>query len=90
MARQDVEGYAAADVAFHTDFLRLCGNLRLVQLVENSRDHIARFRFIMLRHAGRLTESIEEHRRVVAAFRSRDAEAANREVTSHILVSAEL
>jgi DNA-binding GntR family transcriptional regulator len=90
VARQDVEGYAAADVEFHADFLRLCGNLRLVQLVENSRDHIARFRFIMLRHSGRLTESIEEHRRVVAAFRSRDTEAANREVTNHILVSAEL
>ena len=35
-------------------------------------------------------ESVEEHRRIVAAFRARDAEAANREVKNHILVSAEL
>jgi DNA-binding GntR family transcriptional regulator len=88
--RGDVEGYSAADVEFHATFLRLCGNLRLVQMVENTRDHIARFRFIMLRHPGRLQESIEEHRRIIAAFRARNADAANREVKHHILVSAEL
>jgi len=88
--RGDAEGYSTADVEFHALFLRLCGNLRLVQMVENTRDHIARFRFIMLRHPGRLDESIEEHRRIVAGFRARDAEVANREVKNHILVSAEL
>jgi DNA-binding GntR family transcriptional regulator len=88
--RGDVEGYSAADVEFHATFLRLCGNLRLVQMVENARDHIARFRFIMLRHPGRLQESLEEHRRIIAGFRDRDAEAANREVKRHILVAADL
>lgn len=88
--RGDVEGYSAADVEFHASFLRLCGNLRLVQMVENARDHIARFRFIMLRHPGRLRESLEEHRRIITAFRDRDAEAANREVKRHILVAADL
>ena len=88
--RGDVDGYSAADVEFHALFPRLCGNLRLVQMVENTRDHIARFRFIMLRHPGRLQESLEEHRHIIAAFRTRDAEAANRAVKEHILVSAEL
>jgi len=90
VVQSDVDGYSQADVAFHAAFLRLSGNLRLVQMVENARDHIARFRFIMLRHPGRLEESVAEHRRVVTAFQTRDAEAANREVKRHILVSAEL
>lgn len=90
VTQKDIEGYSAADVEFHAAFLGRCGNLRLVQMVENTRDHIARFRFIMLRHLGRLEESIEEHRRILAAFRARDAEMANREVKTHILASADL
>jgi DNA-binding GntR family transcriptional regulator len=86
----DMDGYSVADVEFHALFLRLSGNPRLVQMVENARDHIARFRFIMLRHSGRLKESVEEHRRIVGAFMVRDADAASREVTQHILVSADL
>ena len=88
--RKDAEGYSEADVEFHAAFLRLSGNPRLIQMVENARDHIARFRFIMLRHPGRLDESIEEHRRIIAAFRARDADAANWEVKNHIVVSARL
>jgi DNA-binding FadR family transcriptional regulator len=44
----------------------------------------------MLRHPGRLQESVEEHRRIVGAFMVRDADAANQEVKQHILVSADL
>ena len=88
--RDDAEGYSTVDVEFHALFLRLSGNLRLVQMVDNARDHIARFRFLMLRHPGRLQESIGEHRRIVAAFLARDAEAANREVKHHNLVAVEL
>lgn len=86
----DVDGYSVADVEFHELFLRLSGNPRLVQMVANARDHIARFRFIMLRHSGRLEESVEEHRRILGTFMVRDADAANREVAQHILVSADL
>jgi len=44
----------------------------------------------MLRTEKRLEASMAEHRRIVEAFRYRDAEAAEREVKIHILTSAEL
>ena len=90
VAEKDIEGYSAADVEFHALFVRLSGNPRLIQMVENARDHINRFRFLMLRSPGRLEESMSEHRRVIAALANRDAEAADREIRTHIAVSAEL
>lgn len=88
--RGDVQAYSEADVEFHDAFLRLSRNARLARMVGNARDHIARFRFIMLRHPGRLEESLQEHERIMDAFRRNDAETADREVRLHIQVSADL
>jgi DNA-binding GntR family transcriptional regulator len=90
LARQDIPEYSKADILFHNLFLRLAHNDRLAGMVSNSQDHITRFRFIMLRTEKRLEASMAEHRRIVEAFRYRDAEAAEREVKIHILTSAEL
>ena len=94
MARSLDEGnitrYMRLDADFHEAFIALSRNDMLIGMAGNVRDHIARFRTIMLRHPGRVQDSLAEHREVVSALLAHDPEAAERAVKRHITVAAEL
>lgn len=89
VAQMDVEGYSRADVEFHSTIVRLSGNERLIKMVDESRDHIARFRFIRLRKPDLLRGSLSDHRRIVSALRTLDADAVSREMKDHVVMGAE-
>jgi DNA-binding GntR family transcriptional regulator len=83
LARDDLEAWAAADEAFHLHLLKLCGNVRLEQIVRKYWDQIHRVRFITLKLGPRPHGSAAEHREIVDALARGDADTAQRLFRQH-------
>lgn len=71
--RGDSVAYAACDEAFHAQINERCGNRHLADLIRDLND---RTKLILLRRRAfqrpeRLQDSVKEHKRIVAAIRSR-------------------
>ena len=85
----DIAKYMQADKEFHRLFIRCSENDILVTMAENLSSRIARFRFKTLRFPERAKESLNEHKKILNAFKNRKPNAAEKEVKSHILMSSE-
>ncbi|MGE5553432.1 MAG: GntR family transcriptional regulator [Betaproteobacteria bacterium] len=81
---EDLNGAVALDTDFHEELMNASHNPRLSQLVSNLREHIQRFRLTSLSHPGRVKLAVEEHRKIVDAIASRDAELAQNLAYEHI------
>jgi DNA-binding GntR family transcriptional regulator len=84
-AAADVERFFEANQAFHKALQELAGNRWLNQAIEDLRKVLKLVRRHSLRVEGRMTESLNEHREVMAALRNRDAAAAERAMHAHLL-----
>lgn len=80
----DLDGAVALDTDFHEELMRASHNPRLSQMVSNLREQIQRFRLTSLSHPGRVKLAVEEHRKVVDAIASHDAELAQNLAYEHI------
>jgi DNA-binding GntR family transcriptional regulator len=69
LRRQDLDGWAKADERFHRTLVRMCGNARIVAMVETLWDQGHRARMTTLRMRKNLEQSNQEHRAVVEAIR---------------------
>lgn len=83
-ASLDVSQFFAANEAFHMRLLQLSHNRWRDQIVADLRKVMKLSRAQSLTKAGRLQESLEEHRQIVAALQSRNAEAARQAMHAHI------
>jgi GntR family transcriptional repressor for pyruvate dehydrogenase complex len=72
------------DTAFHAALARSTRNRVVVSIMTTLNDLLVESRTQALRQKGRPEKSIEGHEAVVAALRSRDAEAAGRAMYKHI------
>ncbi|MDK2784395.1 MAG: hypothetical protein PWQ41_260 [Bacillota bacterium] len=72
------------DTNFHALIYTASRNRRLIQIVGNLSDQIQRFRMRSLAAPGRLKDTLNEHRRLVAAIARRDAALARRAAEEHI------
>jgi DNA-binding GntR family transcriptional regulator len=81
--------YIQADKEFHGSFIGSSENLLLLPMAENLSSLIERFRFMTLRFPKRVRESLNEHKRILTAFRNREPETAEKEVKNHLLLSLE-
>ncbi len=80
----DITAVAEADVAFHDIIYKATGNRRLIQILNNLREQMYRFRVEHLKNkAGRL-KLTEEHRAIVEAVLAKDAASAARLTGVHI------
>lgn len=84
-AAADVERFFEANQAFHKALQELAGNRWLNQAIEDLRKVLKLVRRHSLRVEGRMMESLNEHRQVMAALRDRDAAAAERAMHAHLL-----
>jgi DNA-binding GntR family transcriptional regulator len=80
----DLNGAVALDTGFHEELMKASHNPRLSQLVSNLREQIQRFRLTSLSHPGRVKLAVEEHRLIVDAIASHDAELAQNLAYEHI------
>lgn len=81
---RDLKELAEADVHFHDVIYRASHNRRLVQLLNNLREQMYRFRMEYLKDekSGNILDA--EHHAILEAVRSRDAELAATAICRHI------
>lgn len=76
LAREDLDGWAAADERYHRSLIELCGNRRLISMALTVRDQGYRARMVTLRLRPVPTASTQEHRAVLDAIRAGDWQQA--------------
>lgn len=74
---------------FHGQIEQLGSNRWCVQLLQQIRGHIDRFRTVSTRAPGRAAEAAEEHQKIYDALASGDADAAGEAMREHVYRSAE-
>lgn len=80
----DLEKVIQSDTDFHEQIYRASRNNRLVQIINNLRDQIQRFRSASLAHPGRIEETLQEHKLLLEAIAERDIVTARRLAQEHI------
>jgi DNA-binding GntR family transcriptional regulator len=83
----DLEQIVKSDTDFHALVYRASRNERLIQILENLREQIQRFRATSLAVPGRNKLAIEEHRMIVEALRNHDSEEAQSLAMAHIVTA---
>jgi DNA-binding GntR family transcriptional regulator len=77
--------FARADAHFHDAILRIAGNNVMRQALSGQHVHLHIFRLMF--HARVTAEALDEHDRLLVAFRNRDPQAAEQAMRDHILRS---
>lgn len=83
LERNDLIAWAELDDAFHLQIVKLSGNVRLCDLVENYNDQLYRARLYTINLRPRPTRSVEEHQHIFEAMRVGDAEGARMRMQDH-------
>ncbi len=84
VAEDDRDGFAAANLTFHTLIYVGCHNAIITDFATGLRRRLAPFRRAQFRTAGRLPRSHEEHGAVVRAILAGDASAAHAAMFHHM------
>lgn len=84
VADGDFAGFHAQDAAFHETILSCTGFRRLAHIAETSWLQVNRARQLVLPNPGRVTDTVEEHRRILAALEARDPRAARDATRTHL------
>ena len=70
--------------AFHRQLTSLCGQHRILRVIEGQDEFITRFSAMAIREEDRLTEAHQEHYRLVELIEKRDLEAFRQLMSRHI------
>jgi DNA-binding GntR family transcriptional regulator len=81
--KKDVDAWAKADERFHRILVTLCGNQRLVAMVETLWEQSHRARMTTVRLRGSLEQSNREHRALLDAIRQGDWRQARMRHAKH-------
>ena len=84
-AAQDLDGYYRANHGFHTRVQALARNRWLDRATGDLRRFLRLMRGRQLALPGRIEQSIEEHRQLIAAFEQRDAARAEAAMHGHLM-----
>lgn len=85
----DVDGYHAANIAFHDRIVELAGNAKLAFVYRRLVNELNLHRRAALGQAGILPVSIREHRMIVDHIAAKQAAAAGRALHEHAMASRE-
>ncbi len=83
-AAGNLDRFFEANQDFHRALLDLAGNRWLAQVIQDLRRVLRLTRHHSLLARGRVQESLAEHRAILAAIRSRDAECAGELMRAHL------
>ncbi|NCB92914.1 MAG: GntR family transcriptional regulator [Clostridia bacterium] len=85
MGEDDLSQLAEADVKFHEIIYDSTHNRRLVQIINNIREQMYRYRIEYLKDVESRKTLVKEHYAVWAALKNRDVESAKRHISIHII-----
>ena len=88
IAKNDIEKIVETDIKFHGLLYKVSRNERLVNIINNLKEQLARFRTLSMSYPGRLQETLEEHSEIVEAIANGDVSAA-RDAAEHHMERAE-
>ena len=80
-----LKGLPQVNTEFHDLLYALSNSPRLIRMIDALRDHIYRYRQIILKEAGQAQISNADHRLILESIRTRDAEGVEQLVREHIL-----
>lgn len=80
----NLQGLVKKDVEFHDIIYRSSRNDKLIQITNNLREQVQRFRVIYLKDYSSTKEIIKEHADIYAALSERDPEVARKVAQKHI------
>ena len=80
----DVAACAQADMEFHDAIYAATGNSRLVQILNNLREQMYRYRFVYLKDISQHEKLVEEHREILECILQRDKKKASEAAKKHI------
>lgn len=89
VAQGDPDAYFDLNLAFHDRIVVLAGNAKLASLYRRLVNELSLYRRASFDLAGTLPRSIAEHRAIVAAIATGDAESAGRRLHAHVTASRE-
>jgi phosphonate utilization transcriptional regulator len=87
--RQDLDGYLAANLAFHDRLVQLAGNAKLLATYRRLVNELHLFRRTNLSQTGALPLSAREHRVIVDRIAAHDADGAAEALATHARASQE-
>lgn len=80
----DIKEIAVTDVAFHEVIYRATENRRLIQILNNLREQMYRYRFEYIKDKDTREILAKEHRKIIDALANRDKEAGKEAILAHI------
>ena len=84
MSEDDLTDLAEADVKFHEIIYNSTHNRRLVQIINNIREQMYRYRIEYLKDVESRKTLVKEHYAVWASLKNRDVESAKKHIGVHI------
>ena len=84
--KDDLTTIAEKDVAFHDIIFRSTKNARLIQILNNLREQMYRYRLEYLKDTQSHDRLVEEHQRIVDAIIGKNKEEAVRLIQEHIYI----
>jgi DNA-binding GntR family transcriptional regulator len=84
VADADFAGFYKLDGEMHAMILSFTGFRKLGQVADTAWVHVNRARQLILPMPGRVAETLEEHRAILAALEARDGEAARAAMRRHL------
>ena len=84
LSSDDLTVMAEADVSFHDVIYRTTGNKRLIQILNNLREQMYRYRLEYIKDEDKRKVLVEEHMILVDAITNRNVEKAKRAIQMHI------
>jgi DNA-binding GntR family transcriptional regulator len=81
---ENIDGFFEANQSFHRQVQEIAGNRWQQQVIQDLRKVIKLSRHHSLLSEGRLEQSLQEHRQILAALLARDPAAAEAEMRAHI------
>ncbi|WP_328587641.1 GntR family transcriptional regulator [Anaerosacchariphilus polymeriproducens] len=84
MNSKDLKKIAEADVRFHDLIYQSTGNKRLVQILNNLREQIYRYRIEYLKDASTYPSLLQEHQALIEGLKNRDKEFVKDIMNRHI------
>ncbi|MBR6012245.1 MAG: GntR family transcriptional regulator [Selenomonadaceae bacterium] len=88
MKENNMEKIVETDIKFHGLLYQVSRNSRLVGIINNLKEQLARFRTLSMSYPGRLEETFNEHSEMVEAIANGDVSAA-RDAAEHHMERAE-
>ncbi len=80
----DATTIAKGDVAFHDVIYAATGNKRLIQILNNLREQMYRYRLEYIKDREKRISLIDEHKSLIDAIEKRDVKAAKEAISTHI------